>query len=265
MAYVYRHIRLDKNEPFYIGIGSDKTYKRANSNYGRNKIWNDIVAKTEYEVDILLDNIEWEYACQKEKEFIALYGKKNNNTGILANLTDGGDGVLGLQHSNKSKEKMRLSSTGRTHSTQTKLKISKNISGEKHHMFGKSPSEETKEKMRKSHIGHTHSIETRKKLSESHMGEKHHMFGKTTSEESKQKMRLAKLGKKASYETRLKIGKINLGKKFSEEHKKKISNAQIGRKKSTEHIKKALEAKKRNFLLKRGIAGVKKLEEFFSF
>jgi hypothetical protein len=29
MAYLYRHIRLDKNEPFYIGIGSDKQYKRA--------------------------------------------------------------------------------------------------------------------------------------------------------------------------------------------------------------------------------------------
>ena len=22
MAYVYRHIRLDKNEPFYIGVGT---------------------------------------------------------------------------------------------------------------------------------------------------------------------------------------------------------------------------------------------------
>ena len=32
MAYIYRHIRLDKNEPFYIGIGSDVEgkYKRAN-------------------------------------------------------------------------------------------------------------------------------------------------------------------------------------------------------------------------------------------
>ena len=40
MAYVYRHIRLDKNEPFYIGIGSDKTYKRANARYkgDRNEI-----------------------------------------------------------------------------------------------------------------------------------------------------------------------------------------------------------------------------------
>lgn len=34
MAYVYRHIRLDKNQPFYIGIGSDTDgrYHRANSN-----------------------------------------------------------------------------------------------------------------------------------------------------------------------------------------------------------------------------------------
>jgi hypothetical protein len=29
MAYLYRHIRHDKNEPFYIGIGSDNNYKRS--------------------------------------------------------------------------------------------------------------------------------------------------------------------------------------------------------------------------------------------
>ena len=29
MAYLYRHIRLDTNEIFYIGIGSDINYKRA--------------------------------------------------------------------------------------------------------------------------------------------------------------------------------------------------------------------------------------------
>lgn len=27
--YVYRHIRLDKNEPFYIDIGCKKQYARA--------------------------------------------------------------------------------------------------------------------------------------------------------------------------------------------------------------------------------------------
>lgn len=50
MAYVYRHIRLDKNEPFYIGIGSDATYKRANTKKGRNEIWKRIVCKTTYDV-----------------------------------------------------------------------------------------------------------------------------------------------------------------------------------------------------------------------
>ena len=29
MAYVYRHVRVDKNQPFYIGIGTDNNYKRA--------------------------------------------------------------------------------------------------------------------------------------------------------------------------------------------------------------------------------------------
>ena len=35
MAYLYRHIRLDKNEPFYIGIGSNElnNYKRAYLTY----------------------------------------------------------------------------------------------------------------------------------------------------------------------------------------------------------------------------------------
>ena len=47
MAYVYRHIRLDKNEPFYIGIGSDNNYKRANQTNGgrRNNIWEKIFSK----------------------------------------------------------------------------------------------------------------------------------------------------------------------------------------------------------------------------
>jgi hypothetical protein len=31
MAYLYRHIRLDKNQPFYIGIGKDDVEKRNNN------------------------------------------------------------------------------------------------------------------------------------------------------------------------------------------------------------------------------------------
>ena len=112
MAYVYRHIRLDKNEPFYIGIGSDSTYKRANAKYkgDRNKIWYDITAKSEYEVEVLFDDVDWQFACEKEKEFIALYGRKDNKSGILANMTDGGEGVVGfpMVRTSESIEKQKI-------------------------------------------------------------------------------------------------------------------------------------------------------------
>jgi hypothetical protein len=70
MAYVYRHIRHDKNEPFYIGIGSDMTNKRANERARRSKFWKKIIAKTDYEVEILFDDISFEEAKVKEIEFI---------------------------------------------------------------------------------------------------------------------------------------------------------------------------------------------------
>lgn len=92
MAYIYRHIRIDKNEPFYIGIGSDKTYKRAyqSSKTKRSEFWHNIASKG-YEVEILMDDLTWEQACEKEKEFISIYGRKDLGTGILVNLTDGGE------------------------------------------------------------------------------------------------------------------------------------------------------------------------------
>uniref|UniRef100_UPI00200EEA5B hypothetical protein n=1 Tax=Escherichia coli TaxID=562 RepID=UPI00200EEA5B len=57
MAYVYRHIRLDKNQPFYIGIGSDDDFRRASATQGRNKFWKAISTKTGYEVEIMMDGL----------------------------------------------------------------------------------------------------------------------------------------------------------------------------------------------------------------
>jgi hypothetical protein len=97
MAYVYRHIRLDKNEPFYIGVGSDIEYKRANE-IGinrRNPIWHKIADKTDIEIEIVLDNLTFEEAIAKEIEFIGLYGRIDKGTGILSNLTSGGEGTIG--------------------------------------------------------------------------------------------------------------------------------------------------------------------------
>jgi len=106
MAYLYRHIRLDKNEPFYIGIADDeyKNCERAYSKYYRNKHWHNIINQTNYEVEIVLENLEWKEACEKEIEFIKLYGRKDLNLGPLVNMTDGGDGFRGpktLEHRQK--------------------------------------------------------------------------------------------------------------------------------------------------------------------
>lgn len=98
MAYLYRHIRLDKNEPFYIGVGKhdDNKFRRSRARYRRNKIWMSIVAKTKYEVEIMMTDLSMDEINKKEQEFIKLYGRICDGTGTLSNLSIGGEGVLGL-------------------------------------------------------------------------------------------------------------------------------------------------------------------------
>ena len=112
-AYVYRHIRLDKNCPFYIGVGgltNFDNYRRAFRKTYRNAYWTNIINKTDYTVEIILDNLTEKEAFLKEKEFIDFYGIEN-----LANLTRGGDGVAGYKHSITTKSKIGAKSIGRKH------------------------------------------------------------------------------------------------------------------------------------------------------
>ena len=94
MAYVYRHVRLDTNEVFYIGIGSDDggEYKRAYSK-DRTQYWKKEASKSEYKVDIISEEwLTWEEDCEKEKFWITFYGRLDLHTGSLINLTPGGNG-----------------------------------------------------------------------------------------------------------------------------------------------------------------------------
>ena len=91
---MYRHIRLDKNEPFYIGIGTVQIikgkyyyYQRAKERSNRNNLWYKIVNKTEYNIEILYETNDFDIICDKEKEFIKLYGRIDLGTGTLCNLT----------------------------------------------------------------------------------------------------------------------------------------------------------------------------------
>lgn len=119
---VYRHIRLDKNMPFYIGITSDS--KRPNNKKDRSSFWKSIVNKTEYIVEIIFENLTKEQAIEKEVEFIKLYGRVDLGNGVLCNMTCGGEGTGKLNYSleEERRRKIKQSLTGRKHSVESKIK-----------------------------------------------------------------------------------------------------------------------------------------------
>lgn len=143
--YLYRHIRLDKNVPFYIGVGTkgkrqswvtSAIYHRAYEKSGRNQLWHNIVNRSAYEVEIVLESDDIEFIKSKENEFISLYGRINERgEGLLSNMTDGGDYYFHLHgrsvHKNKNREflsKMR-SSPKRIENLPTKSVYVYNIEG----------------------------------------------------------------------------------------------------------------------------------------
>ena len=124
MPYVYRHIRLDNNTPFYIGIGNDNRYTRAFNKKNRNSHWKNVAKNTDYEVEILFEHEDYEFIKEKEIEFISLYGRKDLGLGTLCNKTNGGDGCLGLIHTDEAKLKMSIPNKGKIISEEQKKKVS---------------------------------------------------------------------------------------------------------------------------------------------
>lgn len=106
-SYVYRHIRLDKNEVFYIGMGTEvrnRSKQRAYCRERKNRHWMNIAKSIPYDVEIIVDGLTVDQAMRKEREFISLYGRRDMGKGTLVNLTDGGDYSLGKKHSDLQKE-----------------------------------------------------------------------------------------------------------------------------------------------------------------
>lgn len=227
---VYRHIRLDTNMPFYIGIG--KSEKRAYSK-NRSNLWHKIVNKTDYKVQILFENLTWQQACEKEIELIQLYGRIDLGTGTLTNMTDGGEGTLNLSletrkrlsdamkdnipwnkdkrdiYSEDTKEKISTSLKKYFEDLEAKQKLSDSKKGSK-------ANDETRLKMSKSQqerfshsagtmLNKTHSEETRKKMSLKQKGELNPMYGKTLSEEARKKISDARKGKTLTSEHKARV------------------------------------------------------------
>lgn len=136
MPILYRHIRTDKQQVFYIGIGENES--RAYDKKNRTRVWKNTANKG-YETEILFEDLTWEQATEKEKEFIALYGRKDLGLGTLVNLTDGGEGTIGYKHTEEAKEKNRIAASGKNNAFYGKERPdqSERMQGDKNPCFGR--------------------------------------------------------------------------------------------------------------------------------
>lgn len=162
MGTVVYEWRREDGSPYYVGIGGPQRPYTRRRTCGPPPPRDRIV--------ILYENLDWEEACKIEKELIALYGRRDLGTGILRNLTDGGDGAIGL--SKEKRERISKARKGRKHTEESKEKMSKSRLGEKNPNYGKTRSRETKEKISKANRGRKLSEETKRKMSEYRKGRK---------------------------------------------------------------------------------------------
>lgn len=136
-----------------------------------------------------IENFEWFVIeeCKEdilnEREIFWIKKLKTRFNGY--NLTDGGDGQHGYICSDETKNKLRLSNTGKHHSEETKNKIRE---------YRKNLPIEVRKKLSISQTGHLLSETSKLKIKNFNLGKKH-------SEETKEKMRKPKIKKKIVYKT----------------------------------------------------------------
>lgn len=122
--YIYRHVRPDTNQVFYIGKGSNvstDTYQRVSSKE-RSIWWKRVVEKNDgkYVKEIIFECDTESEIFEKEKEFIALYGRKDLGLGTLVNMSNGGDGTTGIIITEKQKIDLSIRSSKMVINLETK-------------------------------------------------------------------------------------------------------------------------------------------------
>lgn len=221
--YVYGYLRANASTNgavgsiYYVGKGTGK--RAFDKGHGVR------LPKDKRRIVFVAENLNEADAFQLEILLINLHGRIDLGTGILRNLTNGGDGSSGWVASDETRKKMSLVQTGRTGYWLGKT-------GDQNPHTGKKLSDATKAKLSLAHTG--------KKLSEVHKanmslglsGEKCYWYGKTLSDEHRKKLSLAKTGQKNSPETRAKLSSALAGKSKSPEHVAKIALALTGKKRA---------------------------------
>lgn len=192
MSYtVYKH--TSPSGKVYIGITNRNPVKRWGRQgiyYKGSKKFYNAIQKYGWDNilhEILFIHLTAEEAKIKEQELISHYKAFD----LSYNITDGGDGSLGVFPNEETRRKIGEKSKGRVPSIETRRKISNALKGiKKPDGFGKRLSETLK--------GRKQSAENREKNRLGHLGQKH-------SRESIEKQRQKILGRQKSIEERLHI------------------------------------------------------------